>query len=111
MRVVRAAAKASDAPPLDDTHLAQARGLRDRFPLAHLRPLTLVRAEEIDAIADPAKNTRVWLALESLQITGSFKIRGALLAMGNLAAKKVDVVAASAGNHGAAVAFAAKLLK
>jgi threonine dehydratase len=112
MRVVRAAGKDSDAPPiLDSTRLDQARGLRDRFPLAHLRPLTIVRAEEIDAIADPAKNTRVWLALESLQITGSFKIRGALLAMGNLAAKKVDVVAASAGNHGAAVAFAAKLLK
>ncbi len=112
MRVVRAVAPASDAPPiLDAAHLAQARGLRDRFPLAHLRPLTLIRAAEMDAIADPGKNTRVWLALESLQITGSFKIRGALLAMGNLAAKKVDVVAASAGNHGAAVAFAAKLLK
>jgi threonine dehydratase len=111
MRVVRAVAPASDAPPiLDAARLAEARGLRDRFPLAHLRPLTLIRAAEIDAIADPAKNTRVWLALESLQITGSFKIRGALLAMGNLAAKKVDVVAASAGNHGAAVAFAAKLL-
>lgn len=111
MRVVRAPASAADAPPiLDAARLEQARNLRDRFPLAHLRPLTLVRATELDAIADPAKNTRVWLALESLQITGSFKIRGALLAMGNLAAKKVDVVAASAGNHGAAVAFAAKLL-
>lgn len=112
MRVVRAVAPASDAPPiLDEARLAQARNIRARFPLAHLRPLTLVRAEEIDAIADPAKNTRVWLALENLQITGSFKVRGALMALGNLAAQKVDVVAASAGNHGAAVAFAAKLLK
>ena len=116
MRVIRVSPKASaDAPNilpiLDAARLESARSLRDRFPLAHLRPLTLVRAAELDAIADPAKNTRIWLAVESLQVTGSFKIRGALLAMGNLAAKKVDVVAASAGNHGAAVAFAAKLLK
>jgi threonine dehydratase len=113
MRVVRVSPEASaDTPPiLDAARLASARTLRERFPLAHLRPLSLVRAAELDAIADPSKKTRVWLAAESMQITGSFKIRGALLAMGNLAAKNVDVVAASAGNHGAAVAFAAKLLK
>ncbi|MEO8878361.1 MAG: pyridoxal-phosphate dependent enzyme [Polyangiaceae bacterium] len=114
MRVVRATAPASsgEAPPiLDDARLQAARTIRARFPLAHLHQLMLFRAAQLDAVADPSGKTRIWLAPESMQITGSFKVRGALLAMANLAAKHVDVVAASAGNHGAAVAFAAKLLK
>jgi threonine dehydratase len=47
--------------------------------------------------------------LESGQLTGSFKVRGALLALETIA-KGEKVVAASAGNHGAGVAFAAKEL-
>jgi len=47
----------------------------------------------------------VWLKLESLQLTGSFKIRGALFAMSRL---KEDVITCSAGNHGKAVAYASK---
>ena len=57
---------------------------------------------------------RTWLALESMQVTGSFKVRGALLAVEALIAsgggKPVEIVAASAGNHGIGVAFAAKVL-
>lgn len=55
----------------------------------------------------------VWLKLEMLQTTGSFKIRGALNALSLLKAARPDVttvVTASAGNHGKAVALAAKLL-
>ena len=111
MRLVRAPRLGSgNAPILDDARLEAARTLHSRFASAHLRETPLVRAAELDARADATEKTRIWLALECMQITGSFKVRGALLAMANLAAKKTDVVAASAGNHGAAVAFAAKLL-
>ena len=51
-----------------------------------------------------------WLKLESLQRTGSFKVRGALnaiLAQAERGALR-RVVAASAGNHGAGVAWAAQ---
>ena len=44
------------------------------------------------------------LKAENLQLTGSFKVRGALTAV----AKGERVVAASAGNHAQAVAFAAR---
>jgi len=43
----------------------------------------------------------VWLKLESLQLTGSFKIRGALFAISKL---NENVITCSAGNHGKAVA-------
>lgn len=48
---------------------------------------------------------RVWLALECLQVTGSFKIRGALAALARRQGTGITkVVTASAGNHGAGVA-------
>jgi len=48
--------------------------------------------------------------LEFLQRAGSFKTRGAFTNMLTRQAPNVGVVAASGGNHGAAVAFAAKQL-
>jgi len=53
-----------------------------------------------------------WLKLENLQKTGSFKVRGALNALMAQAEQGATsaVVAASAGNHGAGVAWAAKRL-
>jgi threonine dehydratase len=54
----------------------------------------------------------VWLKLENLQITNSFKPRGAFNRLLHLSAKeKVGIVTASAGNHGQAVAYAAQKLK
>jgi threonine dehydratase len=55
---------------------------------------------------------RVWLKLEAELPTGSFKVRGALWALASrLKRGPVDeVIASSTGNHGAAVAWAAKLL-
>lgn len=50
---------------------------------------------------------RVLLKLELLQHTGSFKARGALNNMLTLGADASGVAAASGGNHGAAVAWAA----
>jgi len=53
----------------------------------------------------------VWLKLENLQRTGSFKIRGALNKILGLPRDQLErgLVAASAGNHAQGVALAAKL--
>ncbi|MEV4564756.1 serine/threonine dehydratase [Nonomuraea sp. NPDC049419] len=54
---------------------------------------------------------RLWLKLELLQHSGSFKVRGAfnrIMSAGDLPA--AGVIAASGGNHGLAVAFAARAL-
>ena len=52
----------------------------------------------------------VWLKAENLQRTGSFKIRGAFNRISTLteAEREAGVVTASAGNHGQAVAWAAR---
>lgn len=50
------------------------------------------------------------LKLEQTQHTGSFKARGAFNSLLSLPVPAAGVVAASGGNHGAAVAFAAKQL-
>ena len=56
-------------------------------------------------------NHPILLAHEYLQITGAFKLRGALNAVLQLNDddKKVGVVAVSTGNHGRALAYAARL--
>ncbi len=53
---------------------------------------------------------RVSLKLELMQHTGSFKARGAFTNLLTRAVPAAGVVAASGGNHGAAVAFAARQL-
>ncbi|HVO02260.1 MAG TPA: threonine/serine dehydratase [Candidatus Cybelea sp.] len=73
----------------------------------HIRrtPVIDVEAADFDLTGRP-----IALKLELLQHAGSFKARGAFA---NLLTRKVPpagVVAASGGNHGAAVAFAAKRL-
>jgi threonine dehydratase len=52
----------------------------------------------------------VWLKAENLQRTGAFKARGAVNKIATLSAaeRAAGVVAASAGNHGQAVAWAAR---
>ena len=59
-----------------------------------------------------ASGREVFLKLENLQTTGSFKLRGALnrLTLLKERGEGVRVVAASAGNHGQGVAFAAAQL-
>jgi threonine dehydratase len=54
----------------------------------------------------------VWLKAENLQRTGSFKVRGAVNKLSTLGAaeRAAGVIAASAGNHGQAVAWAARQL-
>ena len=55
----------------------------------------------------------LWLKCEHEQITGSFKLRGALnrALQLTLEERKRGLVAASAGNHGQGVAYAARLLE
>jgi len=55
--------------------------------------------------------TPVYLKLETMQPTGSFKLRGATNALADLAERGImKVVTASTGNHGRAVAHAARAL-
>jgi threonine dehydratase len=65
----------------------------------HVRRTPLLQAE--------IAGVTVWLKLEQLQVTGSFKARGATNAVLSLATRPTAVVAASGGNHGLAVAHAA----
>src|SRR3954464_9818379 len=55
---------------------------------------------------------QLWLKLENLQVTGSFKVRGAVNRLSAMtdAEREAGVVAASAGNHAQAVAWAARKL-
>jgi threonine dehydratase len=53
---------------------------------------------------------QLWLKLENLQVTGSFKVRGAVNCLSSLSEdeRAAGVLAASAGNHAQAVAWAAR---
>ena len=55
-------------------------------------------------------NAEIYLKKENLQLTGSFKLRGAFNRVATLSKKQKDsgVVAASAGNHAQGLAFAAQ---
>ena len=58
-----------------------------------------------------AGECRAFLKLENFQLTGSFKIRGAMNRLLSLGPeRRRGVVAASTGNHGAAVAHGARVL-
>ena len=87
---------------IDDIYSAQKRirGYAVRTPL--------LRVAQLDEVL----GCQVWLKPESLQRTGSFKLRGALNKLLSLTdeQKKHGVVCASSGNHGQAVAFAAQML-
>ncbi|GHG34705.1 hydroxyectoine utilization dehydratase EutB [Paracoccus aerius] len=69
---------------------------------------------ETPLVEDTALSARlgqpIWLKCEYLQTTGAFKLRGATNAILSLQGKVRGVVTASTGNHGRAVAHAAKTL-
>lgn len=75
---------------------------------ADIRTTPLLRSEPLSRAA----GGDVYLKLENQQTTGSFKLRGALNALGCLSPEQRSrgVVASSAGNHGLGVAYAAKAL-
>jgi threonine dehydratase len=58
-----------------------------------------------------ALNTNIWIKFENNQITGSFKLRGAANKLQILKEKGIkEIVTASSGNHGLAVAYMCKKL-
>ena len=73
----------------------------------HFAPTPLVHAASLDT-----GGRRVYLKIESDLPTGSFKVRGAVYAMSRHVERNgtTPVIAASTGNHGAAVAYAGQLL-
>ena len=80
-----------------------------RTLLSRYLPKTrLVRAASLES----SSPRQVFLKLENELPTGSFKVRGAIYALSlrEQAQGMREVVASSTGNHGAAVAYAAKLL-
>lgn len=72
---------------------------------SHIRrtPLLTVDGHDLEASGEPLA-----LKLELFQHTGSFKARGAVTHLMSRKVPKAGVVAASGGNHGVAVAFAAQ---
>jgi threonine dehydratase len=92
----------ADLPCFDDVQAAARRlvGIARRTPLLAGTPL------------DELTGGRVLLKLESLQVTGSFKIRGAYnrLVQLDAEARSRGVVAFSSGNHAQGVAAAARML-
>ena len=94
--------------------MSSAQITRDRITAAHelirlhVRRTPIVEADGADFGLDPFN---LILKLELLQHSGSFKARGAFTNLLTRAVPAAGVVAASGGNHGAAVAFAAMKLE
>jgi threonine dehydratase len=74
----------------------------------HIRRTPVVKVDGADFGLD--RSVRLSLKLELLQHAGSFKARGAFANLLTRDIPKAGVVAASGGNHGAAVAYAAMRL-
>lgn len=87
-----------DRAGIADTYMSIARHVR-RTPVIDIQP------EDFGLVGQP-----VTLKLELLQHSGSFKARGAFANLLGRAVPSAGVVAASGGNHGAAVAYAARTL-
>jgi threonine dehydratase len=77
---------------------------------AATRIAPFIRKTPVMDIAMPGIDAPVCLKLELFQHTGSFKPRGAFANLVGAKIPKAGVAAASGGNHGAAVAYAAKIL-
>jgi threonine dehydratase len=90
MRAVR-------TPDVDDVRSAR------EIVAGHLTPTPVIAAPSIGA--------GVVLKLETVLPTGSFKVRGGLVAVGRALAdgSSPSIIAASAGNHGLGVAYAASV--
>ena len=73
----------------------------------YLRPTPLYRYPALDAIT----GARLWVKHENHQPVGAFKVRGGVNLVSQLSAdeRRRGVIAASTGNHGQSVAYAADL--
>ena len=88
-------------PTLRD--VLRARSVINRY----LTPTPLVRYPAIDQLV----GAEVWVKHENVQPIGAFKVRGGVYLMSQLSEdeRQRGVIAASTGNHGQSVAYAAKL--
>lgn len=70
----------------------------------------VIRKTDVIHASNINRESEIWLKTENLQITGSFKVRGAYYKMSLLTPeeKACGVVACSAGNHAQGVALAAQ---
>ena len=82
----------------------------DDFKKAHESISPYINYTPLIHSLELSKNLDVYLKLECLQVTGSFKLRGATNKLLNLTneQKNKGVIAVSTGNHGKGVAHAAK---
>ena len=80
----------------------------EQFIRPHVRRTPVI---EIDAADAGLESNPLCLKLELFQHSGSFKVRGAFANLLTRNVPAVGVVAASGGNHGAAVAYAAMKLR
>lgn len=89
-------------PTLLDIHQA-----RERLK-PHIRHTPLLRAEKME----PTLGCQVYLKPETLQITGAFKIRGALNKVLSLPREAIanGIIASSSGNHAQGLAYAARMM-
>jgi threonine dehydratase len=87
--------------------LQDIREARERLK-PHIRHTPLLRAEKIE----PAVGCQLYLKPETLQITGAFKIRGALNKALSLPREQIanGLIATSSGNHAQGIAYAARML-
>ena len=89
-------------PTIQDIHEA-----RERLK-PHIRHTPILRAEKIET----AVGCQLYLKPETLQITGAFKIRGALNKSLSLPREAIanGLIATSSGNHAQGIAYAARML-
>lgn len=87
--------------------LQDIREARERLK-PHIRHTPLLRAEKIEK----ALGCQLYLKPETLQITGAFKIRGALNKALSLPREAIanGLIATSSGNHAQGIAYAARML-
>jgi len=76
-----------------------------------IRPYLRETPLEFSYMLNKMTNSEVYLKLENIQITGSFKARGALNKVLSLQDSDAEIVTASTGNHGLGVANALAVVK
>ena len=93
----------SDSLPVQFTDVLKAR----RNLRAYLRPTPFFQYPALSAMT----GAEIWVKHENHQPVGAFKVRGGVHLVSQLseAQRKAGVIAASTGNHGQSVAYAARL--
>ncbi len=100
--------KAEEPDPLENTDLKKEVERAEKAIRKHIRETPA----EHSPFFSQEGNCQVYLKLENLQLTGSFKLRGTLNKLLSLSKKekKTILITASSGNHGAAFAYGVKKL-